>query len=296
VSAGEAWLPKLTVLERLRHFVETVSTRLEQEGINDTTMQAEWREIGSLDPEEQEYFEAAARLGIDAAAPNANETALRSMVAAADTVDRTLLDDLLDAVSERDLVRSAEWTQAASEEYDRASREADSVLPDVHAASLSPARPWIAGYTDAAQIREAIGLRPEEPFPIESYIDAQPVATDQEHVQGLTGRSKPVVVHTRHTESGNRFTSARALWYYAFGMQDYALITDAHTSRQRRGRAFAAELLAPAAGIRLELGDGSDVVVSESTVNRIAEHFRVSPYVVDHQIYNQLGQQIAHYG
>lgn len=292
LSAGETWLQKAGVLEALGHLVETIRTRLEQEGIKGTPMQVEWRELAALDDEEKAYFESAARLGIDAASPVADESALAAMVQVAGRIDAALLGDLFDAAGTWELTESTEWVKAASDQYHRRAGRQPQAAPLLAAAPLAPDRPWKAGYLDASQFREQLGFAPSEGFPIEKFIQAVQVDRESHHIQGLTGRSKPLVVHARHTVSGRRFTSARALWHFSFGGQNLALITDAHTSKQRRIRAFAAELLAPAAGIRHALDKSPDVPVTQTDIQRLADLFEVGPRVIEHQIWNQLGQRV----
>src|SRR6266540_3219676 len=85
-----------------------------------------------------------------------------------------------------------------------------------------------------------------------------------------------------------RFAQARALWHFLFGrVSDPFLITPAHTDRQRVERAFAAELLAPAAGIRDQL-DLTEIEFAFDDIEPIAEHFEVSSMVIQHQIENQI--------
>ena len=62
-----------------------------------------------------------------------------------------------------------------------------------------------------------------------------------------------------------------------------SLVTKASTERQQRNRAFAAEFLAPSAGLRDRI---SDQFVDRDQVADLAEEFGVSPYVVEHQIEN----------
>ena len=60
------------------------------------------------------------------------------------------------------------------------------------------------------------------------------------------------------------------------------LVTKAYTWDQRASRAFAAELLSPADALRDEVHDG----VSPAKVDELAHKFRVSPWVIEHQLKN----------
>ena len=76
---------------------------------------------------------------------------------------------------------------------------------------------------------------------------------------------------------------ARALWRQVATDDTLFVITNAHTDRQKMERAFAAELLAPAAGIAGMLDvDPSDA--DQQDVDRLAEHFDVSGILIEHQL------------
>ena len=294
LGSGRTWLSKRAALNSLSHLVETVSMRLEEQGLKDTPLQIEWSELASLEPEERDYYEAAARLGIDAASRKVDDAVLDAMVEAAGRVENALLDDLFDAVGPWNIDHSARWVAQASTAYREASDAVElPIVGSPSAVPLTPDRPWRAGYADAISLRDELNSPIDMPFPIEKFIRSLPVAESTEHLEGLTGSAKPLVVHSRRSPTGERFTAARALWHSRFGGQEFALITDAHTTRQRRVRAFAAELLAPAAGIRDAVDDGQDVPVLNSVVSDVVEQFRVSPWVIQHQIENQLGRRVG---
>jgi Zn-dependent peptidase ImmA (M78 family) len=65
------------------------------------------------------------------------------------------------------------------------------------------------------------------------------------------------------------------------------LITKSYTDLQKVGRAFAAELLAPAEGIRNKLPLPPSEAVQED-LGFVAEHFGVSPILIEHQLENQI--------
>ena len=93
-----------------------------------------------------------------------------------------------------------------------------------------------------------------------------------------------VVVAHNGDAAGNRFRSARAVFIRHFGnnLNGRRLVTNAHTAEQRASRAFAAELLAPAADIAKHVGE----TVSPNEIDQLAQHYKVSPLVVSHQIQN----------
>jgi Zn-dependent peptidase ImmA (M78 family) len=88
----------------------------------------------------------------------------------------------------------------------------------------------------------------------------------------------------KDNEAGERFLLARGLYALLSGAtQDGPrLLTGAGTAMQAAGRAFAAELLAPAAALRARIGAGVD----EEQVEELAREFKVSSQVIDHQLEN----------
>ncbi|MDP1590812.1 MAG: hypothetical protein Q8M07_23865, partial [Prosthecobacter sp.] len=83
-----------------------------------------------------------------------------------------------------------------------------------------------------------------------------------------------------------RFTFSRAVYdclVRAGKGEPVTLLTKSHRDRQRANRAFAAELLAPSAGIKQLLGK---TMPGEEDIAWLAEHFGVSDRVVRHQIEN----------
>jgi Zn-dependent peptidase ImmA (M78 family) len=87
-----------------------------------------------------------------------------------------------------------------------------------------------------------------------------------------------------HVAPTRLFHFCRALCEYLHSRGDRAaLVTDADTVRQKRNRAFAAELLAPAAALRARVGTS---IVTWDQTEEIAEEFGVSAFVIDHQLTN----------
>jgi Zn-dependent peptidase ImmA (M78 family) len=93
-------------------------------------------------------------------------------------------------------------------------------------------------------------------------------------------------------ENTKRFAYARALYeYLASSGNEAALASRAVTNRQAVNRAFAAELLAPAEGVRRELfgsakSDTHTRTVGEEDISELADHFGVSTIVIERQIEN----------
>jgi hypothetical protein len=82
----------------------------------------------------------------------------------------------------------------------------------------------------------------------------------------------------------SQFLLARAICaYIESGGDDMTVLSGAITQRQKRNRAFAAELLAPAEAIEKRIGSN---LVNFEDVEEIGREFCVSSYVIAHQIEN----------
>jgi hypothetical protein len=153
-------------------------------------------------------------------------------------------------------------------------------------------RPWEAGYQLARAVRAALDLEPDAPLP-----DGVPVHVDEDNdgYHALSGVGMHpgmdsvvnLVLTRRLRDVDRRFAVSRALWHSLTEAAQPFLLTSASSSRQRAGRAFAAELLAPSEGIRTMLSR-YNALDPEDVVSDIADHFRAGDLVVLHQIENQL--------
>ena len=92
-----------------------------------------------------------------------------------------------------------------------------------------------------------------------------------------------VAVAPESDACGERFGLARSIFLRHFSSGGCRrLVTEAHTWDQRASRAFAAEFLAPAAGLSRRIGER----VSHGEIDHLAEFYEVSPSVIAHQIQN----------
>jgi Zn-dependent peptidase ImmA (M78 family) len=92
-------------------------------------------------------------------------------------------------------------------------------------------------------------------------------------------------------KNSRAFAACRALFEYLTSKGDpAAVVAPTFSERQKRNRAFAAELLAPANRLRESL---SAEIVSEEEIDDLAQQLDVSSYVVRHQIENHDLAQIV---
>jgi Zn-dependent peptidase ImmA (M78 family) len=77
------------------------------------------------------------------------------------------------------------------------------------------------------------------------------------------------------------------MWHIIWGESHDFLVTSAYTDKQKIERAFAAELLAPAAGVAERVG-GYPTADDLDEIEETADHFGVSPMIIERQMRNQL--------
>ena len=93
-----------------------------------------------------------------------------------------------------------------------------------------------------------------------------------------------VAAHPPVRQTSERFLLARSLFLQACSpSSERRLVTASHTWDQRASRAFAAELLVPAAALRQRLRDRA---VSTREVAQYADEFLVDPPLIERQLEN----------
>ncbi|MHB8522890.1 MAG: ImmA/IrrE family metallo-endopeptidase [Limisphaerales bacterium] len=109
-------------------------------------------------------------------------------------------------------------------------------------------------------------------------------------VARLAASLGPQVATSKGRDSSKSYLLARSLCeYLCSGSEESALLTRISSDRQKRCRAFAAELLAPADGLRKLL---SGPRIARDEVAEAAANFRVSEWLVEHQVLNHRIAQV----
>ena len=301
IERGDAWVDSGEFQETCADFINQVIHRLAHFGITDTFLQREWDAIRSADEDEARFCEAAAAIGWD---PYALDDASRDLVIAISDQLGDLLDEALPALDANnpkaesdDIERAVEDAKANGVPLERIRKSQRSELGRGANHAISP---WESGYDLARRLRRNLDIGDEPLSDMEKLADAleedrdlldkaaRPVES-LERVQMIDG-----VVHWNDDlpgfafrrsghESGQRFAFCRALGETLTSSSD-TLITRAHSERQQRNRAFAAEFLAPSDGLMKMVA--TRPAVDASDIDEIAERFGVSSLVVKHQIEN----------
>ncbi len=173
------------------------------------------------------------------------------------------------------------------------------VLPDAHPQGV--AYPWHVGYNGARRLRQHLELdgQPLRTLPElaralgEDAGSIQKVTTPFRAssgwpalVDGIITRTddgRPAFTLRALRSDSRRFHFCRALGEVLLSPDSDTLLTKTYSERQQRNRAFAAEFLAPASGLRDRIAQPA---VDADDIEELAADFGVSPYVIEHQIKN----------
>lgn len=278
------------VIEALSSMVEVTIERLREVQVRGTQLESEWEALIALDEEEQEFCEASARLGLDPFSEGADLA--NDISTAFNGLPGDLANDFFDAASPDAIDADLRWLKAAVSSTSKTRRKTTgnfslgelrpNVVTERHRRRLQA--PWEIGYACARLAREASGLKASD-----QLVDIPSIVLGADPSQRIVGagaiRDDNFSVFATPRGGGverRRFLSARSIWHDLIGKPGGAyMLSNSAATHQQEGRSFAAELLAPAAGI---VDIASEV---GPDIEAIAEHFRVSTWVVDYQIRNQ---------
>jgi hypothetical protein len=283
----------------LAGIVNRVLERLAESSLPKTQLAEEWEAIAAADDEERDFCQTVARLGLDPY--SVSESTADEVVRIAAEMPAEIQGDFFDSADVADLPGAAEWTRRAMFVSERASAKAASPLRPLHKAILSQGdsladtangeRPWLIGYTMARQVRRELGLDNTSKFDTSPWVRLGDVGAPSHGPYGvltITGDRCGLVLDNRHLGvTSSRFGQARALGRALAHPEHQRFVLSAARSQDEQiARAFAAELLAPADGIRTSL----DVLgkQDDAALEAIAAHFKVSPLLVRHQYENQI--------
>ncbi|MGH3871922.1 MAG: ImmA/IrrE family metallo-endopeptidase [Pseudonocardiaceae bacterium] len=279
----------------LTHLVTSVLDRLAEQGVTGTPLEKEWSALATLERDEREYCIAAAKLGLDPFSEAGEFES--SIIESAQSLPPEILGDFFDAVDPSHIPQAVEWITEATRQAELLAgapsdqiRSARDALESISARDVDV--PWQLGWRQARAARRSLDLADDSFIDMDDFVSLGSQAGADRNVQavgvapGDSGR--PAVVLGRTPVPGaKRFIQGRALWHRITRDEPMFLITTSYTHRQKAERAFAAEFLAPAEGIksRLEVPPGD---ATQEDLSPVAEYFGVSPFVIEHQIENQL--------
>lgn len=251
------------------------------------------------DPEEAIYCHCAGLLGADPFEPGDElYTAITQTIG---ILGQDLAMEMFATAEAETVAYRAQWLQEQTHSVIGKSRavaaHAGSLKHKLQAAKFMTGKPWERGYAAAQQLRRLIGMNPDMPLATADSVtralfDAP--ATIVSSINNLEPNSgvRGVVSTNRDgmgiAMQGGRMTQfqiAATFSDFLFsGESELSLSTAASTDRQKTNRAFAAEFLAPVAGIKEQW---SSKRMPEANFDNIAYQFGVSPSIVRYQVQNQ---------
>ena len=285
VSERTEYVRRENFEEQARNIIEAVLDRLREHDVDVQHLEAEWRAIKDLDPEELEFCRAAALLGADPF--NMDDALADELSAFWETTEPSLREEALAAADADGLTKVRIWLAKNLKKLGGAEggdwAELRTKLPKID----NPLK-WERGYELARIVRSELEISggrfnfgTEGRLAISPRTAKRPVA----RVEGLVAAESPACIVVSRRESGKRFLVARALGDFMCRPEPGAgLLSSMETDRQALSRAFAAEFLAPSSDLRCRLRGTR--VVSEETLDDLGNEFGVSSFLISHQIKN----------
>ncbi|MBK9031280.1 MAG: hypothetical protein IPL61_08080 [Myxococcales bacterium] len=286
---GVAQLNRRDVEVALASVIESVierTTAIEHEDL--TELRSDWRAIGSADGDERTLCERLATLGQDPYAPDLDEH-VEFLLANPIDLTEPVLRDVLAATDATRLGGALAAAHTLVARLPLATRSHHPPFDPVY-----DARPYVAGYRRADAFRRQFAIDPTQPLrdldaAIEraiGVIDQQWVSIDETGIEGAIQRNGTCAIAAagRAVPSSRRFLLARALHHWTCVTTEHSsrrLLTRATDWQQAASRAFAAELLAPAAALTARMRDHGAWDLIE-----LADEFQVNPMVIARQIEN----------
>jgi len=290
IGSGDHYLQSDQLADELARFVTQVGDRLDGIGIA-SPLSKEWRALSELDEDEAAFAQASARLGLDPF--SMAEDAERELVSIASSLEQPLLDEFLDSADPQRMRIAFGWLAKARDRAHDASPSSNAVL-DLRSplgATGSSVRPFERGYELARGIRHKLGLAPTAKMAIGDFVSKVSVVQPAAGLEGLSSRRPSgqvvlVLPGQRLPPSAVRFAQARALGLALVTDRAECLLDPASTDLMKETRAFAAELLAPADGIRQALD--TLPAATEQMFDAVAAQFNTSSWLVQLQYENQV--------
>lgn len=300
VEEGSLTADTDSVREQFERFVTAVVARLESEQVAATPLQEEWAAIQAADSDETEFCKVAASLGED---PFAMDDGARDqLIDVAGRVPAGLVDEFFAATDFGHMTRALAGVEKSVANLSKSCYS----LPRLRYMRETPRpcgdTPWHAGYLFARVLRTARGLKDDlfadnrslaeaidcDPSAFQHAVHSAPVGDlSFDALVAPAADGNPAFVTSKHRETSQRFAFCRALYEYLTSGQGQAtptaLVSHAHSDRQRANRAFAAEFLAPASLLRESI-DGT--ILDQEAMDELGAHFGVSSWVIRHQITN----------
>jgi Zn-dependent peptidase ImmA (M78 family) len=294
LEEGFALLNSGAFAREIAAFVDKVVARLKSKGISEGCLIDEWMAIRETPEEEKEFCETTGALGLDPY--DLDDKMADEIVSIARSLPVELGKEFFLAADSTVLSQQANWVAKCLRELEDYETKTKFAGKKGFYSRQDPAStPWQTGYDLARKFRTDFGLGNK----VNKAVDVQKlcgikkghlpvIRIGDEHqldaVAKLSNESGPQIATSKERESSKTYLLARSICdYLCANSEDSALLTRVSSDRQKRNRAFAAEVLAPAEGIRQHLS-GSRTTRDE--IAEIAAHFNASEWLIEHQVRN----------
>jgi hypothetical protein len=299
LSSGEELIDAAAAERAVFDLISSVVARLDEEGVADTPLQQDWASILALEPQERAFCETVARFGLDPF--DVDPATAGKLVSWHERLGASVAEDIFALADPAKFEPTVAWFEKSSEALEAGGqqltglarlREIAAGLPELGTGEI---RPWDFGYAAAREFRTVLAR------PAEEAIDALQVFGVES--EGLTIEGPPLngleAIMIRQGDAArigllrsrpksqrglrNRFDVCRAgLRTVLPASGAISVLSETYSAPQKD--AFAAELLAPAEGIRKVISDAE--IVTEGDIEDVSDHFGVTPAVIYHQIAN----------
>ncbi|MGE4557185.1 MAG: ImmA/IrrE family metallo-endopeptidase [Desulfovibrionaceae bacterium] len=287
-----------------RELLTAVTTRLRDEGVENTFLAEEWQAIGSADVEERNFCQAMGRLGLD---PYSEEQGIaQTVIHLASGLPASVVDEFFTTADPFRLNSQGGQLEHFFNESNKLDLDID-VLRNLKtkmtlvSSPFQQAAPWNQGYALARELRSLLNGSSQPSIStvndlgsqlgVEQGLWEQAISTTNGMGEFLNAAVGPTrnespyfAIAPSRVESGRVFLLCRALCEYLTTSESAAsIVTDTYSERQKRNRAFAAEFLAPAEQLQKSI---SRDFVTETEIMALAADFGTSDHVIRHQIEN----------
>ena len=250
LESGVAYVRSDEVERELRRFIHEVLDRLEESG-RKSALAEEWSAVIAMDEQEVAFTRAAARLGLDPY--SLPESVADDIVAISEELDDELLEEFLDSADPTSLRTAVQWVTQARE-VARALAVAEPIgdLRRELQTGNQPV-PYLRGYALARELRRKLDISPTEPIDLSPLVSNAVLQTPSAGLEGFVRADdhvRLVLPGGELSPSAVRFAEGRSLGLALAGTRNDYLLDPARTDSMKQARAFAAELLAPAEGVR----------------------------------------------
>jgi hypothetical protein len=299
-ASGSLYVPSSEVRQTLADFISAVIKRLHAEGVESTLLEQEWQSIQETEPDELAFCAAVASLGLDPYV--LNEVEQQDILAASELLPASVVPDFFALADWPSLLVQAHQVRnaLASSRRNKVDLKSIKCLKRELSGFHLTGSPWDQGYRFAHEVRERLHLNGGKLSSMTSLSRALAVPPKDLETAIIKVSDLPAsldaLVATNSVESPGfavpehrrkeavRFAFCRALFEYLRVPEgESLLVTRAHSDKQKRNRAFAAEFLVPADLLREALPQRA---IEDEEMDELAAAFGVSPSVIRHQIEN----------